>query len=127
MQSRLDQVDAALVTLEVVQSEQEVDLVVLEHGEGALDGLTAPKKLHIGQMDTTKNLRLTNTDCHSCKSCIKLVKHVALLRTLLADNSTLCATIDESLDRVAVHLGIDVEHSDVAKELWVVLHGCLVV
>ena len=41
VQLALDQVDAALVALQVVQTEQKINFVVLENGEAALDGLVA--------------------------------------------------------------------------------------
>ena len=127
VQSRLDQVNAALMSLEVVQTEQQINLVVFEHGERALDGLIASDQVHICQVNSAQDLRLAHTDSHSRKPSIKLVKQIALLGTLLADNRALGATVHEGLHRVTIDLRVDVEHRDIAEKLGVVLHGLLVV
>ena len=127
VQSRFDQVDAALMTLEVVQAEKQIDLVVLQHGKRALDRLIAPDQVHVCQVDSAKNFRLPDTNRHPSKPGIKLVEQIALLGTLFTDNRALGATVDESLHWVAVHLRVDVEHGDITEELRVVLHGLLVV
>ena len=127
MQSRLDQVDAALVTLQVVQAEKQINFVVLKHCKRALNRLIAPDQMHVCQVDSTKNFRLPDTNRHPSKPSIKLVEQVALLGTLFADNRALGATVHEGLHWVTVHLRVNVEHGDIAEELRVVLHGLFVV
>ena len=127
VQSRLDKVDAALVSFEVVKAEKQIDFVILKHGERALDCLATAEELHVSEVHAAQDLRLAHTDGHTCKPCIKLVKHVALLCALLADDCALGAAIDESLYWVSVDLRVDVQHRHIAEELRVVLHGCLII
>lgn len=78
-------------------------------------------------MDAAQDFRLADANCHTGEPRVKLVKHVALLSTSLGDDRALSSTVNEGLHWVSIHLGVDVEHGDVAKELGVVLHRGLVV
>ena len=78
-------------------------------------------------MNSTENLRLTNTDSHSGEPRIELVQHIALLCTVPTNNRALGAAVNESLYWVTIHLSVNIQHSDISKELRVVLHGCLIV
>ena len=113
--------------LQVVKTEQQINLIILEHRQGNLNCLPASQELHIGQVDTAEDFRLTYTDSHTCKSRVQLVEQVALLSALFADDRALGTTIDKSLNRLPIDLGVDVEHGNVAKELRVILHCGLVI
>ena len=78
-------------------------------------------------MDSAKDFGLAHTDGHARKPRIKLIEHIALLGTPLGNDGALGPTIDEGLHWVPIDLGVDVEHSDVAEELGVVLHRGFVV
>lgn len=114
------------MALQVVKSEEQVNLVVLEHRERALDRLPAALEVHVGSVYSSQNLRLTHADGHTCKPRVKLVQQVALLGALLADDCALGSAVYEGLDWVSVDSRVDVQHGDVAEKLWVVLHGLLI-
>jgi len=78
-------------------------------------------------MHSSENLRLTDTDGHAGEPGIQPVHHAALLSASLRNNSALCTAVYEGLDRLTVDVGVDVEHSDVAEELRVVLESGLVI
>ena len=78
-------------------------------------------------MHSAQNLGLSHADGHASESSIQLVEQVALLSAPFRDDRALRSTIDECLDGVAVHFGVNVKHRDVSEELRIVLHGCLVV
>ena len=73
MELTVYEVDAALVSLKVVQPEKQVDFVVLEHSEWALDCLFAFFKNHISTMHAAQDTRRADTYSHACKSSVQLV------------------------------------------------------
>ena len=127
VKTTLDQVDAALMPLQVIQSKQQVNLVVLKHCETALYRLLAADQEHVGEVDSAEDPRLADSDGHPCKPSVELMEDVALLRTLLAYNRALSSRIDESLNRMSINRGVDVEHGHVTEELGVVFERAFVV
>jgi len=75
-----DEVNAALVSLQIVEPEEQVHLVVLEHSEAALEE-DAPN-LHICQVYPSENLALTHSNGHTRKSGVQKMHDVALISAL---------------------------------------------
>lgn len=64
-----DEVDRAPMTLQVVQSEQKVDLIVFEDSEATRQGQASD--LHISQVHTAEDPRRTDTLCHTSEPRVK--------------------------------------------------------
>ena len=78
-------------------------------------------------MNPAQNFCATHSYSSSLKSRVEEVHHVALLGAPLTDNRALGPTVDECLYRVPIDFDLYVQHCDMAKKLWVVLHGILIV
>ena len=75
MQLVLHEVDAALVSLQVIQAEEQIDFVVFKHRERTLNCVAWSTwvlvlDVHVTKMDSPKDLGTSNTDCHASKSLI---------------------------------------------------------
>lgn len=63
-----NQVNAALVSFEIIQTKQKVNLIVLQNCETALQNYAA--HLHVGQVDSAENPGGSHSDGHTCKPVI---------------------------------------------------------
>lgn len=73
MKFTLCQVNAALMPLQVVQSKQQIDFIVLEDCERTLYSVTwAPRvrilNVHVSKMNSAQNFCATHSDCSALKS-----------------------------------------------------------
>ena len=75
VKSAFNEVDAALMPLKIVQSEQKIDFVVFKHSEWTLDSVTCTSILafnaHVREMDSSQNSGTTDTDGHASESRVE--------------------------------------------------------
>lgn len=72
------------MSLEVVEPKQQVDLIVFQHCERA--SKLSSIDIHLGHVDSPKDLAGPNTYSHPLESCVHQSQQVALLSTLLTNN-----------------------------------------
>ena len=130
MESLVYQIDAALVSFQVVEPKQQIDFVVFKHSERALDRvfLTAGlNHLHFCQMDAAQNSAGANADGHACEPGIQQSQDVASLGAVPAHDRGLGSRVDEGLHRGAVYFCLYVEHGDAPEEFRAVFNRSLIV
>ncbi|KAH7062961.1 hypothetical protein BKA63DRAFT_189760 [Paraphoma chrysanthemicola] len=107
-QSILLQVDLGLVTLEHVESEQEINVFALHDSKCAGHDSTA--NFDLCMMHATKNAGRAYTTGHASITRIHKTHDAAPLGTVRGHDGSLGARVDESLDWRSVDFSVDVEH-----------------
>ena len=105
----LESESAYSVLLEHVQTEQEVDVDVVQHLERTLNPVFVAD-LQICCMDSAYDLACADSDCGALESAVYVLHEPHLLCEGLADNGTLSATVNESLELYFVDFHFYVEH-----------------
>jgi hypothetical protein len=127
---RVDQVNAALMSLQIIKAEEEIDATLLKHSEWNLQTVlfvVCADYFEVDHVDTSKNLAGSNTLGNACEPGVQQVHDPTPLSTVLANDSRLGTWIYECLDSFAIDFGVNVEHIDLPEEFWTVLECRLVV
>lgn len=81
----------------------------------------------VSQVNTTENSTRTHANSLASEPGVHELQNVTLFSAGLADDSRLRSRVHKCLHRVAVDLGVNVKHGDLAKELRAVLECSLVI
>ena len=101
--------------LKVVQSKQQIDFVVFQNSETALEHYAS--YFHVCKMDSAKDFCASHSNSHSSKSVVKEMHYSTLDGALVRNDCCLGTRVHKGLDRSLVYIDIYVKHRDLAEEL----------
>jgi hypothetical protein len=115
----LNQIDAAVMPLQVVESKQELNLIVFQNGQR--EGIFLSQDLHLSRVDSSEDLTRADTHGHSGEALIYQACQTDSLGQPPTYDGALSPTVDEGLNIMAIELAVDVKHGDLTEKLWEIL------
>jgi hypothetical protein len=102
------QIDDTVVPLKVVETEQEIHLVVLQYRKTAVHGMAT--HMHFRRVDPSQNATAAHPHRHPLEFVVNPRVQLQLLGIPQTDDTTLRTTIHKGLDGFPVHSYFDVQH-----------------